>query len=130
MTVNDFAFVTSIDADGNTIYARYHYSGSEWVKDYEMASNSFTEAQWLAINSGITTLLVQKLADLPTSVELTDAFNAKQNVLTFDSTPTQGSQNPVTSEGIWNAILQAAGVQFVDISHHQPSRDRTHPIGG
>ena len=115
MTVNDFAFVTSIDADGNTIYARYHYSGSEWVKDYEMASNSFTEAQWLAINSGITTLLVQKLADLPTSVELTDAFNAKQNVLTFDSTPTQGSQNPVTSEGIWNAILQAAGVQFVDV---------------
>ena len=115
MTVNDFAFVTSIDADGNTIYARYHYSGSEWVKDYEMASNSFTEAQWLAINSGITTLLVQKLADLPTSVELTDAFNDKQNVLTFDSTPTQGSQNPVTSEGIWNAILQAAGVQFVDV---------------
>ena len=115
MTVNDLAFVTSIDADGNTIYARYHYSGSEWVKDYEMASNSFTEAQWLAINSGITTLLVQKLADLPTSVELTDAFNAKQNVLTFDSTPTQGSQNPVTSEGIWNAILQAAGVQFVDV---------------
>ena len=116
MTVNDFSFVTSIDADGNTIYARYHYSGSEWVKDYEMASNSFTEAQWLAINSGITTLLVKKLADLPTSAELTTALSNKQNVLTFDSTPTQGSQNPVTSEGIANAILAASGVQFIDVT--------------
>ena len=115
MTVNDFAFVTSADADGNTIYAHYHYSGSAWVKDYEIASNSFTVEQWNVLNSGITTLLVQKLADLPTSAELTTALSNKQNVLTFDSTPTQGSQNPVTSEGIWNAILQAAGVQFVDV---------------
>ena len=115
MTVNDFAFVTSADADGNTIYAHYHYSGSAWVKDYEMASNSFTVEQWNVLNSGITTLLVQKLADLPTSAELATALSNKQNVLTFDSTPTQGSQNPVTSEGIWNAILQAAGVQFVDV---------------
>jgi len=115
MSVNDFAFVTSTDSDGNTIYARYHYNGSAWVKDYEMASNSFTETQWAALNSGITALLVQKMADLPTSQELTEMFAAKQNVLTFDSTPTQGSQNPVTSEGIANAILAAAGVQFVDV---------------
>ena len=115
MTVNDFAFVTSADADGNTIYAHYHYSGSAWVKDYEIASNSFTVEQWNVLNSGITTLLVQKLEDLPTSAELTTALSNKQNVLTFDSTPTQGSQNPVTSEGIANAILAAAGVQFVDV---------------
>ena len=115
MSVNDFAFVTTTDADGNTIYSRYHYNGTAWVMDFSFASNSFTEAQWTAINSGITSLLVQKLTGLPTSAELTQQFAAKQNVLTFDSTPTQGSQNPVTSEGIANAILAASGVQFVDV---------------
>ena len=116
MTVNDFAFVTSTDSDGNTIYGRYHYSGSAWVLDFSFASNAFSQAQWTAINSGITALLVQKLGDLPTNAELVEALSTKQAVLTFDSTPTQGSQNPVTSEGIANAILAAAGVQFIDIS--------------
>ena len=115
MTVNDFAFVTSTDSDGNTIYGRYHYNGSAWVLDFSFASNAFSQAQWTAINSGITALLVQKLGDLPTNTELIAALATKQGVLTFDSTPTQGSQNPVTSEGIANAILAAAGVQFVDV---------------
>jgi len=116
MTVNDFAFVTSTDSEGNTIYSRYHYSGSAWTLDFSFASNAFTTAQWTAINSGISALLVQKLADLPTNTELTAALATKQGVLTFDSTPTQGSQNPVTSEGIANAILAAAGVQFIDVT--------------
>ena len=116
MTVNDFAFVTSTDSDGNTIYGRYHYSGSAWVLDFSFASNAFTQAQWTAINSGISALLVEKLAGLPTNTELIAALATKQDVLTFDSTPTQGSQNPVTSEGIANAILAAAGVQFIDVT--------------
>ena len=116
MTVNDFAFVTSTDSEGNTIYGRYHYSGSAWVLDFSFASNAFTQAQWAAINSGISALLVEKLGGLPTNTELTAALATKQDALTFDSTPTQGSQNPVTSEGIANAILAAAGVQFIDVS--------------
>lgn len=36
--------------------------------------------------------------------ELTAGLATKQNVLTFDSTPTQGSTNPVTSGGIYQAI--------------------------
>ena len=116
MTVNDFAFVTSTDSDGNTIYNRYHYSGTAWVMDFSFASNTLTETQWTAVNSGITALLVQKLGDLPTNAELVAALATKQAVLNFDSTPTQGSQNPVTSEGIANAILAAASVQFIDVS--------------
>ena len=115
MTVNDYAFVTSTDTDGNTVLTHYTYNGTAWAVDYSVSSNNFTQAQWTAINSGITALLVQKLADLPTSAELTQMFAAKQNTLTFDTVPTQGSTNPVTSEGIANAILQAAGVQFVDV---------------
>ena len=115
MTINDYAFVTSTDTDGNTVLTHYTYNGTAWAADYSISSNNFTQAQWTAINSGITALLVQKLADLPTSTELTQMFGAKQNTLTFDTTPTQGSTNPVTSEGIANAILAAAGVQFVDV---------------
>ena len=115
MTINDYAFVTSTDTDGNTVLTHYTYNGTAWAADYSISSNNFTQAQWTAINSGITALLVQKLADLPTSTELTQMFAAKQNTLTFDTTPTQGSTNPVTSEGIANAILAAAGVQFVDV---------------
>ena len=32
------------------------------------------------------------------------AINGKQDKLTFDSTPTEGSSNPVTSDGIYQAI--------------------------
>lgn len=36
--------------------------------------------------------------------KIKDLLNLKQDVLTFDSTPTNGSTNPVTSNGIYNAI--------------------------
>lgn len=51
---------------------------------------------------------------------LQDALDAKQDALTFDSTPTDGSTNPVTSDGIYDAIQTAIGTdkihdyQFID----------------
>ena len=38
---------------------------------------------------------------------LTAEIATKQNTLTFDSTPTEGSTNPVTSGGVWSAIDSA-----------------------
>jgi len=35
-------------------------------------------------------------------------WNGKQNALTFDSTPTDGSTNPVTSDGIYDALSSKA----------------------
>ena len=40
------------------------------------------------------------------------AWNNKQNALTFDSTPTENSTNPVTSGGVYAALL--TGIQFVE----------------
>lgn len=43
---------------------------------------------------------------------------AKQDLLTFDSTPTQGSTNPVTSDGIYQAIQGGGGgggIPIVDL---------------
>jgi hypothetical protein len=104
------------------------------VFEYALNNSSFTSEQWTAINSGITALLVAKLADLPTidglnamfaaitsvipsaatsSNKLVDyaqmvaALATKQNTLTFDEAPTAGSDNPVKSKGILAAINAA-----------------------
>lgn len=36
--------------------------------------------------------------------DIDDVLNSKQNILTFDNAPTDGSSNPVTSDGIYNAM--------------------------
>jgi hypothetical protein len=41
---------------------------------------------------------------LSNQTDLQNALNAKQNTLTFDSTPTNGSTNPVTSDGVFDAL--------------------------
>ena len=115
-TKNDFAFVVATDTAGNTIYTRYDYDGEEWKSQYSLASNRFTLEEWQSIQSGITATLTEKLRLLPNPSQLSQMFENKQDKLTFDTVPTQGSQNPVTSEGIANAILAAAGVQFIDVS--------------
>lgn len=42
-----------------------------------------------------------KLDALPTNADLTTALNGKQATLTWDTVPTQGSNNPVTSGGLY-----------------------------
>lgn len=70
LTNNDYAFVVGNDSAGNTTYTRYKYNANtrEWAEEYVLNNSSFTAAQWAAISSGITALLVQKLTDLPTAV--------------------------------------------------------------
>ena len=56
--------------------------------------------------------LVLQSAELKSSfkayVESNDSAVAlKQGLLTFDSTPTEGSTNPVTSGGVYSAILES-----------------------
>ena len=72
LTNNDYAFVVGTDAAGNTTYTRYKYNANtgQWAEEYVLNNSSFTAAQWAAISSGITALLVQKLSNLPTEVVL------------------------------------------------------------
>ena len=58
-------------------------------------------------NVNTNTIDIETLTGEMTNVKNT--LNNKQNVLTFDSTPTAGSQNPVTSDGIKRAIDASAG---------------------
>lgn len=50
---NDYAFYDHYVADNRT-FDRYKYNGTEWVYEYSLNNSSFTDAQWKAINSGIT----------------------------------------------------------------------------
>ena len=67
VTNNDYAFVTGIDSQGNTYYDRYkatvNDSSITWALEYRLNNSTFTEAQWTAINSGITSALVAKIHD-------------------------------------------------------------------
>ena len=101
---NDYAFVISTDSAGNTVYNRYKYSNGSWLFEYALNNSSFTAAQWAAINSAITSGDVQKLAALPTKSQLDTLLAAKQDTLTFDNAPTQNSNNPVKSGGVFTAL--------------------------
>lgn len=72
--------------------------GLNWQEiptDISSKQDKLTTSQMDAVNSGITTAKVAQY----------DGYAAgKQNVLTFDNTPTNGSSNPVTSDGIYAAL--------------------------
>ena len=61
---NDYAYV-AVTEQGAQYYDRYKYNGSVWELEYRVNSTVYTAAQWNAINSGITALLVTKLTGLP-----------------------------------------------------------------
>lgn len=80
-TNNDYGFVIEYDQQGNEYYDRYKYNGSAWVYEYKIESTPFTAAQWAAIQSGITSGDVDKLAALPTNAQLTALLAAKQDTI-------------------------------------------------
>lgn len=71
LTNNDYAFVVGTDTTGNTTYTRYKYNASEeeWAGEYVLNNSSFTADQWAAINSGITSGDVTKLAGITAGAE-------------------------------------------------------------
>ena len=63
-TNNDYLFLDTVDEEGNKIFKRYKYdeSSSEWKYEYTLNNSSFTAAQWAAIQSGITSEIVNDIA--------------------------------------------------------------------
>ena len=102
--MNDYVFWQTIDEAGNTLFKRYKWNGTQWLYEYTLNNSSFTADQWAAITSGITTALVEKLVGLPTNTALQQALNSKQDALTFDNVPTEGSNNPVKSGGVYSVV--------------------------
>ena len=63
-TNNDYLFLDTVDSEGNKIFKRYKYAAdtSRWVYEYTLNNSSFTAAQWAAIQSGITSEIVNDIA--------------------------------------------------------------------
>ena len=101
--------------------------GSKYLKDVGKLSSLATSVKDNIVNAinSIVTLLSQKvdkvngkglsandytdeekekLINLPTKTELNSDLEGKQDKLTFDTTPTANSTNPVTSGGVANAV--------------------------
>lgn len=75
---NDYAWVSSIDGNGNTIYSHYRYTEADgWVFEYTMNSSNFSDEEWAAIQSGATKELIEKLSALPTNAELAESIDGK-----------------------------------------------------
>jgi len=96
-TNNDYGFVIEYDEQGNEYYDRYKYNGTAWVFEYKIESTPFTAAQWAAIQSGITSGDVAKLAALPTKAQLDALLDAKQDVINDLATIRSGASAGATA---------------------------------
>lgn len=96
-TNNDYGFVIEYDEQGNEYYDRYKFNGTAWVFEYKIESTPFTAAQWAAIQSGITSGDVQKLAALPTKAQLDALLDAKQDVINDLATIRSGASAGATA---------------------------------
>lgn len=56
-------------------------------------------------------MVTSKISELTTAIsqDLAELDDAKQNKLTFDTVPTEGSTNPVTSDGISKCMTRVVG---------------------
>lgn len=64
-------------------------------------------------------------AQYPSAKCVYDSLAAKQNALTFDNTPTNASQNPVTSGGVYTALSNKQNTLTFD---NAPTQNSTNPI--
>ena len=70
---------------------------------------------------------VKSLANLPNTTEMNTALSGKQDMLTFDTTPIMGSNNPVTSGGVYTAIQQSTAI-FNAVRLNSASNKTSHTI--
>ena len=95
---NDFAYLITQDAIGNTQYDRYKWVvGTGWMYEYTHKQDDFTLEEWAAIRSGITTAHVSKLDDLPNNTDLTAALAGKQDTISDLSTIRSGAEKGATA---------------------------------
>lgn len=79
-TLNDYAFVKSIDTAGNTVYNRYKWDDTKWGFEYALNNSSFTANQWSTINSGFTSDDYDRLKDVTDGATKTEASDTNGNI--------------------------------------------------
>ena len=94
--VKDEYITIAVTDQGTTTYS-WEVIGST---DIDLA-NYYTKQQ---TDGAITHALNTALADYTTTANLTTLLQGKQDTLTFDDAPTENSNNPVKSGGIYSAL--------------------------
>ena len=105
--------------DGQNAYKIYQVvkmtvSGVEGI-EVRYGHGSPTNSVFIPNGNGLATVL--------NNVE--QAIRAKQDALTFDNTPTENSDNPVTSDGIYDALLAKQDTLEFDIA---PTVSSNNPV--
>lgn len=125
---NDYAFVVSTDAAGNTVYNRYKWNGTAWLFEYALNNSSFTANQWAAINSGATTANIGQIAtkaDDSSVVHLTGnetiagVKTFSSDMITDDIYP-KGYITLGTSTNTWGKMIQFQDTTGKRIARIQP----------
>ena len=80
--------------------------------------------------AGATAVQPSDLTDYAKTADVTSALADKQDKLTFDTTPTEGSSNPVTSAGIKAAIAQAQLDGDVDLTDYPTKTEMNTALDG
>lgn len=100
---------------GNDKYEEYVYANNTWVKigdtSIDLSGYITTQALNAALASYSTTsqmnnAIAAALANYTTTANLNTLLAGKQDVLTFDNVPTEGSNNPVKSGGVYSSLEQ------------------------
>jgi hypothetical protein len=80
ITNNDYGFVISTDAEGNTVYNRYKYNSEtqSWQFEYSLNNSSFTANQWATINSGLTASDKTQIAENTNDISNLEISNANK----------------------------------------------------
>ena len=101
---NDYAFVMIPTADATPTeiasVERYKYNGSAWAFEYALNNSGFTQAQWNALNSGITSGLVAKLGALPTAADLAASLLALQGNIDAEETRAKAAEQTLTGKEV------------------------------
>lgn len=110
------------------IYGHWYY--------YDTATSTWADGG-IYQSDGVNTDTTLTASGVPADAKATgDALAGKQDTLTFDSTPTEGSTNPVTSGGVWEATqtdktlavedraadAKVAGVAINELKNSIPSK--------
>lgn len=100
---------------GDDKYEEYVYANNTWVKigdtSIDLSGYVTTQALNAALASYSTTsqmnnAIAAALANYTTTANLNTLLAGKQDVLTFDNVPTEGSNNPVKSGGVYSSLEQ------------------------
>lgn len=124
-----------VPVTGSTnVYMQYAYIGGAWAQlgttEVDL-TNYYTKAQVDALLDTKEDLLTFDTvptagSDNPvTSGGIANALNGKQNALTFDAVPTENSTNPVESGGVYDAL---AGKQDALTFDTAPTAGSTNPV--